>query len=154
MPAAATPATTDRIEKRIEINAPRGKVWRAISSAEEFGAWFGMSITEPFAPGATNRGMITPKGNEHLVEFHIEKMEAERYFSYRWHPYGIDPEADLADEPLTLVEFIIDEAANGSIVTIIESGFDAIPAGRRDLAFRMNDGGWNSQLQKLVKHVS
>jgi uncharacterized protein YndB with AHSA1/START domain len=154
MSATAEKPITDRIEKRVEINAPRAKVWRAISTAEQFAAWFGMTITQPFAPGATIRGMITHKGNEHLVEFRIEKMEAERYFSYRWHPYALDTTVDYSKEPMTLVEFTIDETATGSVVTIVESGFDAIPLPRREAAFRMNDGGWTSQLAKLVKYVS
>lgn len=32
------PQTTDRIEKRFEVNARRSRVWRAISDAREFGA--------------------------------------------------------------------------------------------------------------------
>ena len=38
------PQATDRIEKRFEVKATRSRVWRAISDAGEFGAWFGMTL--------------------------------------------------------------------------------------------------------------
>ena len=34
---------TDRIERSVVVKALRDRVWRAISNAEEFGAWFGWS---------------------------------------------------------------------------------------------------------------
>ena len=37
--------STDRIEKQILLKAPRSRVWRALSNAEEFGAWFGVNFS-------------------------------------------------------------------------------------------------------------
>src|SRR4029079_574333 len=77
----------------------------------------------------------------------VERIEPERYFSFRWIPYGIDAEADLENEPTTLVEFRLERAAEaeGTLLTIVESGFDKVPAHRRERAFRMNEGGWAAQ---------
>lgn len=147
-------AGTDRIEKRIEVRAPRSRVWRAISTAEEFGAWFRVKLDGAFAEGATIRGNITHPGYEHLtMEMRVERMEPERYFSYRWHPYAIDPAMDYSAEPTTLVEFTLAETEGGTAVTIVESGFDRIPLGRRSEAFRMNDQGWAEQANNLARHV-
>ena len=74
------------------------------------------------------------------MEVLIERIEPERYFAYRWHPYAIDPAVDYAHEPMTLVEFRLDEADGGTLLTIVESGFDQVPLARREKAFRMNDG--------------
>lgn len=155
MPAkTGVPATTDRIEKRIEVSANRSRVWRAISDAQEFGSWFGMKLDRPFAPGATTIGRITIPRYEHVsVEMVVERMEPERYFSYRWHPYAVDPAVDYSPEPMTLVEFRLDETANGTAVTITESGFDRLPASRRAEAFRMNESGWAGQSKNLARHV-
>jgi uncharacterized protein YndB with AHSA1/START domain len=149
-------SSTDRIEKQIEMRASRSRVWRAISTVEEFGAWFRMNIDGEFVEGATVRGKVTHPGYEHAcaVEMDIERIEPERYFSYRWHPYALDPAADYSAEPKTLVEFILEEAEGGTAVTIIESGFDGIPLARRAEAFRMNDGGWAGQIKNLERHVS
>src|SRR5262245_1195263 len=148
------PQTTDRIEKHFEIRAQRSRVWRAIADAEEFGAWFGMKLDRPFAPGATVHGRLTIPGYDHLtLEMQVDRIEPERYFSYRWHPYAIDPGVDYTAEPTTLVEFRLEETPGGTAVTITESGFDRLPASRRAEAVRMNEAGWVGQSKNLAKYV-
>src|SRR3990170_4694499 len=94
-PNTDVPRNSDRIEKNFQVSARRSRVWRAISDAEEFGAWFGMKLDRPFAPGATVVGRLVIPGYEHAtVEILVEKIEPEGYFSYRWHPYAIDPAID------------------------------------------------------------
>ena len=147
--------STDRVEKRVVLRAPHSRVWRAISTAEEFGAWFRMSLDGPFAEGATVRGRVTAPGYEHLtVDMLVERIDPERYFSYRWHPHPIDPKVDYSTEPTTLVEFTLEETDGGTAVTIVESGFDRIPLARRAEAFRMNDQGWAGQIKHLERYVS
>ena len=149
-----SPTSTDRIEKHLVLRAPRARVWRAIANATEFGAWFGIKLEGTFAAGATIRGRLTIPNYDHLtLEMQVERIEPERYFSYRWHPYAVDPKADYSAEPTTLVEFRLEEQAGGTALTIIESGFDRIPLSRRAEAFRMNDQGWASQAEKLARHV-
>lgn len=147
--------STDRIEKQILLHAPRARVWRALVEAEEFGTWFGVKLDGTFAERATVRGRITHPGYEHLtMEITIERLEPERLFSYRWHPFAVDPKRDYASEPTTLVEISLEETAGGTLVTIVESGFDAIPRERRAEAYRMNDQGWGAQTKNLERHVS
>lgn len=149
-----TPTATDRIEKRLEVNAPRSRVWRALADAREFGTWFGVDLDRPFAPGAAVVGRLTIPGYEHVtLEILVEKVEPEHHFSYRWHPGAVDPAIDYSAEPTTLVEFRLEETAGGTTITIIESGFDRLPASRRAEAFRMNEAGWNGQGKKLVAYV-
>jgi uncharacterized protein YndB with AHSA1/START domain len=148
-------ASTDRIEKTIQLRAPVSRVWRALTNAREFGEWFRVKLEGPFAPGATVRGHITHPGYEHLkMEAFVERMEPERLFSFRWHPYAIDPNADYSAEPTTLVEFRLEEVAGGTRLIVVESGFDRIPAARRAEAFRMNDQGWSEQLRNIERHVA
>jgi uncharacterized protein YndB with AHSA1/START domain len=146
---------SDRIEKKIVLRAPRSRVWRAITTAEEFGAWFRVKLERAFAEGATIRGRITYPGYEHVtLEMLVERIEPERYFAYRWHPYAIDSSVDYSREPTTLVEFRLEEADGGTVLTIVESGFDRIPLARRAEAFRMNDRGWTEQTRNIERHVS
>jgi uncharacterized protein YndB with AHSA1/START domain len=146
---------TNRIEKQITLKAARARVWRALTDAGEFGAWFGVKLQGPFAVGRSVQGQITHPGYEHLtMELTVVQMEAERLFSYRWHPYAIDPTIDYSVEPTTLVEFLLDDApGRGTTLTIVESGFEQIPPARRQEAFRMNDGGWTAQLDNIRRHV-
>lgn len=143
--------STDRIEKRVVLRAARARVWRAISDAKEFGAWFRITLDGPFAEGRTVRG----SHGQFKVEMLVERIEPERYFSYRWHPYPNDPKVDYSAEPMTLVEFTLEDAEGGATaLTIVESGFDRIPLARRALAFRMNDGGWVGQIKNLAAYVA
>jgi uncharacterized protein YndB with AHSA1/START domain len=147
-------SSTDRIEKKIVLRAPRARVWRALTDAGEFGTWFRVKLVGGFEAGRRVTGRITYPGYEHLVfEATVERMDAERLFSFRWHPYAVDPKVDYSAEPTTLVEFHLAEAKGGTLLTVVESGFDRIPVGRRDEAFRMNDGGWAQQMENVRRHV-
>jgi uncharacterized protein YndB with AHSA1/START domain len=146
--------TTDRIEKQLTLDAPRARVWRALTEVSQFNDWFGVSLTEPFAPGAEVHGRVNIRKLEHVtMTIWIETMEPERFFSFRWHPYAIEPGVDYSAEPTTLVAFTLEEVAGGTRLTIVESGFDAIPASRRAAAFSMNDKGWTGQIENIKRHL-
>jgi uncharacterized protein YndB with AHSA1/START domain len=83
----------------------------------------------------------------------VERMEAETLFSYRWHPAAVDPQVDYTREPSTLVEFRLEAVAEGTLLRLVESGFDQLPASRRDEAYRLNDGGWTVQMGNIQRHV-
>jgi uncharacterized protein YndB with AHSA1/START domain len=146
--------TTDRIEKQILLRAPRARVWRALTTPSELSEWFQVKVTDPFKPGARIRGPVTYPGYEHLImDITIERMEPERLFSWRWHPGAIDPKKDYTREPTTLVEFELREVEGGTLLTVVESGFDRIPPERRAEAFRLNDEGWTEQVENIKGHV-
>src|SRR5882724_651481 len=108
---------TDRIEKKILLRAPLARVWRALADSKEFGTWFGVKFDGPFIPGARMQGVIVTtavnadvakqqKAHEgKAFEITIEQMEPERLFSFRWHPFAIEPDIDYSVEPTTLVVF-------------------------------------------------
>jgi uncharacterized protein YndB with AHSA1/START domain len=146
---------TDRIEKKILLRAPRSRVWRALTDAEEFSRWFGVKMASAFTPGARVRGTITMKGYEgKTMEITIDRVEPERLFSFRWHPAAIDPDADYSAEPTTLIVFELEEVANGTMLTVVESGFDKIPLARRAEAYRLNEQGWAAQMKNIEQYVA
>jgi uncharacterized protein YndB with AHSA1/START domain len=144
----------DRIEKSILLRVPRARVWGALADAEAFGKWFGVKLNGPFAPGARVAGKILHKGYEHCpFEITIERMEPERLLSWRWHPHAIDPKKDYSAEPTTLVVFELKEVADGTLLTVVESGFEGIPLARRPEAYRGNEQGWAAQMKAIEKYV-
>lgn len=150
-----TTQSTDRIEKQLTLDAPRSRVWRALTEVKQFNAWFGVSLVTPFAHGAEVSGQINIRGYEHMtMTIWIETMDADRFFSFRWHPYAIEPEVDYSAEPTTLVSFTLEDAGAGTRLTIVESGFDAIPESRRAKAFSMNSNGWNGQAENIRKFLA
>ncbi|HYQ89606.1 MAG TPA: SRPBCC family protein [Candidatus Binatia bacterium] len=149
-----TTTMTDRIEKHIQLNAPRSRVWRAITDSKEFGEWFQCVFEDPFRPGARIQGRITYPGYENVtMNIVIERIEPERLFSFRWHPNSKGPGADTSKEPTTLVEFTLEERDGGTLLKLVESGFDGIPIERRAAALKSNDGGWTQQMTAIESYL-
>lgn len=149
-------STTDRIEKRIVLRAPRARVWRALADAEEFGTWFEVDLAgQAFVPGKWARGRVTHPGYEHLMmDILVERVEPERLIAWRWCPYPLEPGEDPARAPMTLVTFELADAPEGTLLTVVESGFDQVPLERRAAAFRENEKGWTEQMANIERHVS
>ena len=157
--------TTDRIEKRVFLRAPQERVWRAVSDAAEFGSWFGVELDGKFAPGAEMRGRIKPttadadvakmqeKYTGTPMTFYVERFEPMRVLSFRWHPFAIDNSVDYSKEPMTLVTFTLEPAEGGTNLTVVESGFNAIPIARRAGAFEANEEGWAMVVQLIEKYL-
>ncbi|HEY4180682.1 MAG TPA: SRPBCC family protein [Kofleriaceae bacterium] len=158
--------STDRIEKDTVLRAPREKVWRALTDATQFGEWFGCKLDGPFVAGQNVTGHIVPTTVDpdvaKLQEPHrgfpiawqIDRIEPMTLFSFRWHPFAIDPKVDYSGEPMTLVTFELADAAEGTSLRITETGFEKIPLERRARAFAANDGGWAHQAELLGKYLT
>ena len=157
----------DYIEKKIVLRAPRSRVWRAVANAEEFGTWFGARFDAPFRAGARVSGAIVPtkvdaevaamqKPHEgQPMEITVVTLEPERALAFRWHPGIPEPGSDLASEPSTLVEITLDDAPGGGVLlTIRESGFEAVPLAKRAKVFESNQDGWEHQLKLIEKYLA
>ncbi len=157
---------TDRIEKRVLLRAPRERVWRAISDSKQFGSWFGVEFDGPFAAGKKMTGRIVPTTVDAEVaesqkpyegvrfELSVERVEPMRLFSFRWHPFAVEPGIDCSKEPSTLVAFELGEVSGGTMLTVVESGFDKIPLERRAKAFASNEQGWAAQMKLIEKYLA
>lgn len=156
--------STDRIEKQVVLRASLDRVWRAISDSAEFGQWFGVRIDGPFVAGTSVTATISPTAVDadvaklqephagNRTTWHVVAVEPQRRFCYRWHPCA--GEADVEEEPTTLVEFTLAEMDGGVLLRIVESGFDALPAARRSTAFEANSGGWAHQVELVGKYLA
>jgi len=157
---------TDRIEKRVLLRAPRERVWRAISDSRQFGSWFGVKFDGPFVAGTRMIGKIVPTTVDAEVaksqkpyegfafEISVERIDPERLFSFRWHPFAAEAGVDYSKEPTTLVVFELEEVSGGTMLTITESGFDQIPLERRAKAFASNEQGWSAQAKLIEKYLA
>jgi uncharacterized protein YndB with AHSA1/START domain len=158
--------TSDRIEKQIVLHAPRARVWKALTDSGEFGQWFGVRFDRPFAPGAVLRGVVVPTVADEAIasyqeayagtsfEITIDRIEPERLFSFRWHPYEIESGSDPSRAPTTLVVFALEDAPDGILLTVTESGFDRVPLDRRVKAFTDNEQGWTMQMTLIQNYLA
>ena len=146
--------TENSIEKSIELNAPVSRVWQALTDHRQFGEWFRVHLDAPFQSGQPSTGHITHPGYEHVKwQVQVQKIEPEHTFSFTWHPYAIDPAVDYSHETPTLVEFTLSPTPTGTLLRLVESGFENVPAARRPKAFLMNDGGWAAQMHNIEAYV-
>ena len=147
----------DRVEKTIELRAPRSRVWRAISTAKEFGTWFGLGeplkLEGDFVPGAQIIGHW-PAGDREIRELFctIERVEPEHLLSFHWVPYEIPTGDDPARHPTTRIELRLEDIPIGTRLTVSESGFARLPADKQYTRDR-NGMGWAIQVQAIAQHV-
>jgi len=148
------------------LRAPLEQVWRAIADSRQFGAWFGVRFDGPFVVGARMTGRIVPTAVDAEIaanqkpyegkpfEIVVDRIEPMRLFSFRWHPYAVDPAVDYSSEATTLVTFELEAVPDGTRLTLTESGFDRIPLERRSRAFTSNEEGWTMQMKLIDKYVA
>jgi uncharacterized protein YndB with AHSA1/START domain len=143
----------DRIKKQVVLKAPIERVWRALSDQHEFGAWFRVLLDQPFVVGGASTGRMTYPGYEHVPwQARVTAVEPLRRLAFEW-PHMDDQQKVREDWPWTLVEFTLEPEGEGTRLTIVESGFDALPPGARDSSFRLNERGWTEQVGNISAHV-
>ncbi|GFE78192.1 hypothetical protein GCM10011487_01920 [Steroidobacter agaridevorans] len=141
------------IERKVLLRAPRSRVWNALTDVKKFSQWFcGDSVEGVFAPGAKVHVKASAEQGGNFDIF-VQEMQPEHLFTWRWHPGAHDPSLDYAKEPTTLVEFKLADAEGGTLLTLTESGFDAISLARRAKVFGQNNQGWDEQVKNLERYV-
>lgn len=158
--------STDQIQKTIILQATPERVWKAVSDHTEFGAWFGVEMDGPFVPGQEAVGRIVPTQVDAEVarlqepyrgtafRIRVEQVDPMRLFSFRWHPFAVDQTQNYDAEPMTLVTFELATVDAGVRLTITETGFDQLPVGRREMALKANDGGWEHQTRLVDRYLA
>ncbi|MEO6065508.1 MAG: SRPBCC family protein [Lysobacterales bacterium] len=147
-------AKSDRIEREVLIDAPRARVWRALTDHEQFGAWFLVRLEGPFVVGQRTCGQTTYPGYEHLAfEANVEAMDPETRFVFTWPQCDTETGKRYADEPPTRVEFLLDDVEGKTRVRVIESGFERLSPAVRETVHRMNSGGWTEQMENIRKYA-
>jgi uncharacterized protein YndB with AHSA1/START domain len=153
-PSQQTPSQGTTIRKEILIRAPRSKVWRALTDLAEFSRWFQVKASGQFAPGVRLDMISThPCGGDANFWLVVEAMEPEARFSWRWNPGTKQPGEDLSAEPPTLVEFRLEDAEGGTLVTVTESGFERLSLLRRARVMGENTQGWEMQMAALQAYA-
>ena len=115
----------------------------------------------PLSEESSSRPPSTPKwprrsGRTQGLPFEmtVERIEPQKVFAFRWHPFAVERDVDYSSEPTTLVEFSLEDVADGVMLTVTESGFDGLPLARRAGAFSANEGGWTMVMTLIEKHLA
>jgi uncharacterized protein YndB with AHSA1/START domain len=86
-------------------------------------------------------------------EISVDRIEPKKLFAFRWHPFAVERGVDYSREPTTLIVFALEDVADGTMLTVTESGFDRIPLARRAKALTANEGGWTMVMTLIEKHL-
>lgn len=147
-------AELSRIYRTIEIKAPPERVWRALTTASELGAWFEMIIEGEIAPGnqvwmtTTNPGYAGQRFQVWFIE-----MTPPKRFVWQWHPGAVDPGVDYSREQRTTVTFTLEPTAAGTRLSVAETGYDEISLARRAKVYEDNSQGWTQVLGWLKRQA-
>ena len=137
----------DSIERELILPVPPTRVWTALTTADQLGAWFGTQATIDLRPGGEVifawDGSTGPRGTSRGV---IEAVEPPHRFAFRWH-------ADLTgDAPMTLVEFTLDPHPTGTRLRVVESGFASLAHALRTRELHVE--GWQRELGELAQYLA
>jgi uncharacterized protein YndB with AHSA1/START domain len=140
-------AFPDRIERTVEVDAPPGRVWAALTTAEGLGAWFGNEAAIDLRPGGSARLSWT---TGERIDLRVERVEEPTVFGFTWHIHGL-PE----DDPRrTYVEFTLEPAGSGTRLRVVETGFAQLPEDASGKAYDANSEGWTRELGELVSYLN
>jgi uncharacterized protein YndB with AHSA1/START domain len=143
---------TNSIEREVSIEAPIEQVWAALTTAQSIGTWFGIGVpaTIDLRVGGV---MVVNHGDHGTFNTLIVEVDPPRAFSYRWA--SAYPDELATDKNSTLVEFTLKSAGDGTVLRLVESGFDAldIPANRPDASFESHSKGWTGVIAKFAEYV-
>jgi uncharacterized protein YndB with AHSA1/START domain len=138
------------VARTLHIPVPRPEVWEAISRPERIAEWFSDTATiDELAVGTTGTLGWTEYGEFALA---VTAVVPGSVLEYRWARDAGEP---LRDDNSTAVRFTLADAADGAILTVVESGFERLSGddeSRREY-MHQNREGWDMELGDLLEHL-
>jgi uncharacterized protein YndB with AHSA1/START domain len=129
------------IEITKQIDAPRDRVFRALTDAEELGRWFASSAeSQPRTGGEyVLRFRFEDESRDHTYAGRYEQVTPERV-RYPWN--GRFGE--------TTVEFVLKPSGSGTELTLVHAGWTA----EAEEARQLHEEGWGFFLDNLERYVT
>lgn len=145
-----TATVQDTIERSIELPVSRQRAWDAITTPEKISQWFEGLWQFELKPGAP---IHFDFGEWGIHRGRVEAVEPMDRVVYLWthEGKGWDAAIPIDDVPSTLMEFRLADAGNGTRLTVVESGFAALPDDIRENSLRENTQGWDEQMGNIQK---
>lgn len=133
----------DEVRKELTIAAPRERVWRALTEADELVRWFPDRGAEvDLRPGGAFRLTWASGDGDRGV---FEELEPPSRLVFRWWQEGT--------ELRLRVEITLEEVAEGTRLVLVERGFRSFAEDRRAEIHAGNDEGWTKELEELRAYL-
>ena len=134
------------ITRRLDLRHPREKVWAALTTPDGLTGWFGSHVDGRIEPGHDVRMRWEQHGHEATLS--IKVVDPMDVFAYCWAIVGT-----AEDDPRrTYVEFRLEPAADGTVLTVTETGFAQLPDALL-ASYQGNTDGWAAELAELVAYL-
>ena len=139
------------VERTIWINAPREKAWQAVTRAEHLDLWYATCCRWEI-PALQVGTMVKffhkdSNSDTDILQATIEVINPLRQFTLRWQP-------DKTYPAMTLVTtFMLEEENGGTRVTIIESGYEALPDDLRQQWLDQTGVGYAGSMENLQAYL-
>ena len=126
------------LKRSIWINAPRERVWQAVSEPEQIAAWFAPGISFKMENDIVSILM----DGQYLDVAWVEVIEAPRQLTTRPLP-----------DKKTATTYLLEEENGGTRFTVIETGLEALPDEDRAKYLEQNGGEWEKALANLNAYI-
>ena len=132
------------VKRTIWIAAPRERVWQAITNAEEIQRWWG-DYWE--IPGLEVNGVVKFGSEEDPMLATIAVLNKPREFAIQW-----PPQPQYHSIP-AFTRYILEEEDGGTLLTVTETGFEALPDDIRQEQFERTAQGYATVLADLKAYL-
>jgi uncharacterized protein YndB with AHSA1/START domain len=112
MVARFTEEAAVEIRREVLLPVRREEVWAALTDADRLAEWFANEVRLDVEEGG--EGIFRWSDGE-VRRAVVECVEPDRSFSFRWS------DEDAADEEATTVAFTLEDAPEGTLLTVVES---------------------------------
>ncbi|MCI0712777.1 MAG: SRPBCC domain-containing protein [Chloroflexi bacterium] len=134
------------VKRTIWINAPRERVWQAITDANQIMKWWGggdhWEIDELKVGGTIKFGDPAD-----LMLATIAVLDPPREFRLRWPPQEQYHNLEM------FTTYVLETENGGTRVTVSETGFEGLPADVRQKRYESTMSGYESVLAGLKKYI-
>jgi uncharacterized protein YndB with AHSA1/START domain len=144
-------AVQDTIERELILSVSQDRVWAAITNPRKLEKWFGSKAE--IARLAVGEPIIFGWGEDEQYRGRIEAVDPSHHFAYRWSSGAKDMVTPFDEMPSTLVTFRLEAVPQGTRLTLVESGFAALPENLRGKEWQENNSGWNAELDDLQAYL-
>ena len=128
------------IKREIVIDAPIAKVWQHITDPHKIAGWLMPNDFE----AAVGKQFILDCQQQGKVSCVVKEIITNQKLVYSFQSKVTKVE--------TLVSITLKKEGQGTRLTLIHSGWDALPPGEQDVADNYG-GGWGAGLEKLREQI-
>jgi uncharacterized protein YndB with AHSA1/START domain len=141
------------IEREVLIEAPVEVVWSIVTEPEHVSGWLSDSAEIDLRPGGEMVLRFDRVGTAHGV---VERVDPPNSFAFRWVTPEPDRDLSAHEGSFTLVEFLLREEGDGTLLRVTESGFASLPGAEQENAAlaERHLGGWGTFLDRLAGYLS